>query len=143
MKKLLFLTALTLISGLACAKEDCDFVKLDKESYRSFHIEIYNFACSGIKGYDYVLHKVHVQSSHLDGIYSTYYIDNKERKQEYFETTTNEKRNGDIEYIGSKSVMLLDEFHVVVKDVEQITSYETMEKILRSKWNRLKQYIDK
>ena len=129
--------------GLAFAKEDCDFVNLDKEKYRSFNMEIYNFACSGIKGYDYVLHEVQVQLSHLDGIYSTYYIDNKERKTEYFQTTTNEKRNGDIEYIGSKSVMLLDEFHVVVKEIEQITSYETMEKILRSKWNRLKRYIDK
>ena len=142
MKKELFLSALTMISGLVCAKEDCDFVKLDKESHRSSNYEIYKFACSGIKGYDYVLHEVWVQFSHLDYIYSTYYIDNKERKTEYFGTTTNEKRNGDIEYIGHKSVMLLDEFHIVIKESEYFTSIESMEKILRSKWNRLKRYID-
>ena len=129
--------------GLAFSKEDCDFVSLDKEKYRSSDIEVYNFACSGIKGYDYVLHEVHVQLSHLDCIYSTYYIDNKERKQEYFGTTTNEKRNGDIEYIGYKSVMLIDEFHVVIKESESYTSFESMENTLRSKWNRLKRYIEK
>jgi hypothetical protein len=130
--------------GLCCAKENCSFTGVDEERYKSSFIKIYNFHCTGAKGYDYVEHAVWVQyDRNLHSVLSSYYIDGTERKVECFEYTENEKKNGDVDNIGLYSITLYDEFNIVTKQNYYTTSFDYMEKTLLNKWNRLKKTINK
>jgi hypothetical protein len=121
--------------GLCCAKENCSFTGVDEERYKSSFITIYNFHCTGVKGYDYVEHAVWVQyDRNLHSVLSSYYIDGTERKDEAFDYTTNEKRDGTVDYIGSYSITLYDEFHIVTKQNNYTTSFDYMQKNLLNKW---------
>ena len=141
MNKLILFSMLAVV--LCCAKENCEFLNIDEERYSSSLLTAYNFRCTGIKGYDYVEHEVLVQfNSSLDAVFSSYYIDDKERKSEYFNFEENEKKNGDVEYIGHKCVFLYDEFHIEMKEDCSFTSLNSMKKILLNKWNKLKRYIN-
>lgn len=129
--------------GLCYGKENCEFLNIDEDSYRSSFIKVYNFSCTGVKGYDYVDHEVLVQFNQLYDVSSSYYIDSTERKSEYFGYTENEKSNGEIEFIGYSNTYLYDEFHIKIKSNYYIISFESMKKTLLNKWNRLKKYINK
>lgn len=130
--------------GLCCAKENCEFLNIDDGKYSASFIKVYNFRCTGIKGYDYVEHEVLIKySEYLDAVFSSYYIDGTERKREYFGYIENEKKDGSVEFIGSKNVSLYDEFHIQIKDNDNYTSFESMEKTILNKWNRLKRCINK
>ena len=140
MNKLLLGTMLAV--GLCCAAENCEFLNIDEEKYSASFAKTYNFRCTGDKGYDYVEHEVLIKFNSLDAIFSSYYIDETERKLEVFEYTENEK-NGDVEFIGYRGVTLYDEFHVEIKQNINTTSFDYMEKTLRNKWNKLKKTINK
>lgn len=142
MNKLILGTMLAV--GLCCAKENCEFLNIDEGEYSASFTKVYNFRCTGIKGYDYVEHKVSIKfSKYLDAVFSSYYIDGTERKSECFSYAENEKKNGDIEFIGYRVTSLYDEFHIMIKLNQYTTSFDYMEKTLLNKWNRLKKYINK
>lgn len=141
MNKLILCSILAV--GLCYCKENCEFLNIDENSYSSSHIKIYNFSCTGVKGYDYVDHNVWVEFDQLNAVSSNYYIDGTDRKHEYFGYRENEKSNGEIEIIGISITDLYDEFHIEIKSNCYSTSFESMEKTLLNKWNRLKKYINK
>ena len=136
MNKLILGTILAV--GLCYAKENCEFLNIDDKKYSASFIKAYNFRCTGVKGYDYIDHEVWVKFDQLNAVFSSYYINETERKQEYFGYTEDEKRNG---IIGHSSTDLYDEFHVEIKSNYYTTSFENMEKTLLNKWNRLKRCI--
>lgn len=142
MNKLILGTMLAV--GLCCAKEHCEFLNIDDRKYSDSFITVYNFRCTGVKGYDYVEHEVLIKyGEYLDAVFSSYYIDETERKREYFNYTENEKKNGDVEFIGNKVTYLYDEFHIMIKQNQYTTSFDYMEKTILNKWNRLKKTINK
>lgn len=133
-----------IIVGVACAKETCSLIGIDKDKYSNgIHITEYKFQCTGIKGYDYVEHEVLIKFNQLDGIVSRYYIDDTERKTESYGSFIDENEDGTYKMIGYVDISLYDEFHIEIKNNNKITSYESMEKTLVNKWNRLKKFIPK
>lgn len=133
-----------LIVGIACAKETCSLTGIDKDKYRNdSYITEYKFQCIDIKGYDYVEHEVLIKFNKLDGIVSRYYIDDTERKTESYGSFIDENEDGTYKMIGYVDISLYDEFHIEIKNNYKITSYESMEKTLVNKWNRLKKFIPK
>lgn len=140
MNKLILCSMLAV--GLCCARENCEFLNIEEKQYST--ISVYNFRCTGIKGYDYVEHEIHINyNKYLSAVYSSYYIEETERKFETFEYTTNEKKNGDTEDIGLHCISLYDEFHIEMKGNCYTTSYESVERTILNKWNRLKKTINK
>lgn len=130
--------------GLCCAKENCEFLNIDDEKYSYNFIKVYNFRCTGVKGYDYVEHEVFIKyGGYLDVVSSSYYIDGTERKSECFRYTENVKKNGDVEFIGYRVTYLYDEFHIITKQNQYTTSFDYMEKTILNKWNKLKKTINK
>lgn len=141
MNKLILCSMLAV--GIGCAKENCSFTGIDEEEYRASYIKVYTFQCTGITGYDYVEHKVWVNfGTYLKAIFSSYYIDDIERKTEYFGYTEYHNKDETVEDLGEKSISLYDEFHIQIKYNDYYTSIESMEKTILNKWNRLKKYIN-